>query len=377
MLRIGFDGRYINDRYHGIGRVAHDLFAAMLALDGPERYVLFTYPGYPDSRFDLAALADHPRVERVAVRLPLLVPIEQAVWPLLVRRHHLDLVHSPYVVGPVLVDVPVVVTVHDLIFERYPAYTPSVMTRAAYRLSASASLRRAAAVVAVSEATRRDLSSWYPATRSKTHVIPNGVAASFARIEDPAVLAGVRARYDLPERFVLAVGAGRPHKNLEVLVRAALELREGDPSVVIVSVPDARFADTVGDLIVRHGLEDRVRRIGTVREPDMAALYSLAEAFVVPSLVEGFGLPMLEAMAAGTPVIAADVSVMPEVGGDAILLFDPHDAGSLATRIRRLADDGGLRDELRARGLRRAGQFSWDAAARATVALHRRVADVA
>lgn len=371
MLRIGFDGRYINDRYHGIGRVTYSLLAAMLELDGDQRFVLFVHPGYANSRFDLDRLAAHEGVEVVPLRLPLLVPIEQAAWPLLVRRHRLDLVHSPYVVGPLVVGVPVVVTVHDLIFERYPEYTPQRLLRFAYRAMATLSLRRASAVVAVSEATRADVERWYPTTRGRTHVIPNGVSRSFSRVEDPGRLATVRARYGLPPRFVLAVGAGRPHKNFEVLVEAARDLGDDGPGVVLASAPDERFPDAVGDRIARYGLEHRVLRIRDVREDDMAALYSLADAFVFPSFVEGFGLPMLEAMAAGTPVVAADASVMPELGGDAVLLFDPSDAAALAAQIRRLAGDPDLRGRLRERGIRRAAEFSWERAARATVELYR------
>jgi glycosyltransferase involved in cell wall biosynthesis len=371
MLRIGFDGRYINDRYHGIGRVAYSLLDAMLDLDRDDRFVLFVHPGYPNSRFDLDRLAAHRRVEVVPLRLPLLVPIEQAAWPLLVRRHRLDLVHSPYVVGPLAVSVPVVVTVHDLILERHPEYTPQRLLRLAYRAMARLSLRRASAIVAVSQATRADVERWYPATRGRTHVIPNGVSGLFSRVEDPGRLETVRARYGLPPSFVLAVGAGRPHKNLEVLVDAARHFGDDGPRVVLASAPDARFPDAVGDRIARLGLEDHVVRIRDVREDDMAALYSLADAFVFPSFIEGFGLPMLEAMAAGTPVIAADASVMPEVGGDAVLLFDPLDPAALAAQLRRLAGDPDLRDLLRERGIGRAAEFSWERAARATVELYR------
>ena len=371
MLRIGFDGRYINDRYQGIGRVAYSLLDAMVELDGDDRFVLFVHPGYPDSRFDLDRLAAHERVEVVPLRLPLLVPVEQAAWPLLVRRHRLDLVHSPYVVGPLAAGVPVVVTVHDLIFERHPEYTPQRLLRLAYRAMAALSLRRASAIVAVSEATRADVERWYPAARGRTHVIPNGVSGSFSRVEDPARLAAVRARYGLPPSFVLAVGAGRPHKNLEIVVDAARDLADDGTRFVLASAPDRRFPDAVGDRIARHGLEDRVLRIRDVREDDLAALYSLADAFVFPSFIEGFGLPMLEAMAAGTPVVAADVSVMPEVGGDAVLLFDPRDPAALAAQLRRLATDRDLRGRLRERGIRRAAEFSWERTARATLDLYR------
>jgi glycosyltransferase involved in cell wall biosynthesis len=373
-MRIGFDARYITDRYHGIGRFAYSLLEAMLSVPGDDRFVLIVHPGYPDTRFDLARLAADPRVEVVSVRLPLLLPWEQAAWPILVRRHRLDMVHSPYVVGPVAVGVPVIVTVQDLIFERYPRYTPGRMLRIAYRTMASASLRRATAIVAASEATRTDLERFYPRARGRIHVIPHGVAASFAPVHDPRRLREVRERYGLPPRFILAVGAGRPHKNLEVVVKAARLSPDDGPAVILVSAPDPRFPDVVAELIAqseRTGKPGRVRRIQDVREEDLAALYSLAEVFVLPSFVEGFGLPMLESMAAGTPVIAADASVMPEIGGDAVVLFDPHDPSGLATELARLAGDPNLRAQLTTLGLARASDFTWERSARSTLELYR------
>jgi glycosyltransferase involved in cell wall biosynthesis len=226
--------------------------------------------------------------------------------------------------------------------------------------------------VAVSEATRTDLERLYPRARGRTHLIPLGVAASFAPVDDPRRLREVRERYGLPPRFVLAVGAGRPHKNLEVVVEAARLFPDGQP-VVLVSAPDPRFPDVVGERITQldqGGERGRVRRIRDVREEDLAALYSLAEVFVLPSFVEGFGLPMLEAMAAGTPVVAADASVMPEVGGDAVVLFDPHDPRALAAQLARLADNAELRARLRRLGLARAAAFTWEHSARSTLELY-------
>jgi glycosyltransferase involved in cell wall biosynthesis len=371
MLRIGFDGRYINDRYHGIGRVASSLLHAMLDIEGDHRFVVFLGAHDLDSRFDIGRLASDPRVEIVPIGLPLLIPSEHALWPRLIRRHRLDVMHSPYVVGPLISTVPVVVTVHDLIFELHPEYTPRRVLRIAYRAMASASLARASAVIAVSEATRQDLEAWYPATRGRTQVIPNGVAATFSRVTDPARLADVKARYALPPRFVLAVGAGRPHKNLDVLVEAADELKADSIGVVIASAPDPRFRDTVGELIAARGLEKDVTRIQQVREDDMAALYTLADVFVFPSFIEGFGLPMLEAMAAGTPVVASDIPVVREVGRDAILVFDPTDRDALSTQIRRVDREPGLRSALTMAGLERTAYFSWDRAARSTLELYR------
>ncbi len=375
MFRIGFDARYITDRYHGIGRMAFSLLEAMLAADTDERFVLFA-PARPDRRFDLAALARSDRVELVPFPMPLLLPLDQLAWPILVRRHRLDLVHSPYIAGPALAGVPAIVTVHDLILERFPEYAPSRLLRLGYRATAAVTLRRAAAIVAVSDATRADLEDRYPFTRGRTHVIHNGVAPGFTTTAtaDAPRIAAVHERYGLPDRFVLAVGAGRPHKNLPVLLEAIAMGGDGGPDAVIVGDPDPRFPDDVGAATKALGLRHRVHRVPFVAEEDMASLYAMAEALVFPSLVEGFGLPILEAMAAGTPVIASDTSVMPEVAGDAALYFAPDDPSALAAHLRDLAARPDLASRLRAAGLARVAAFTWDRAARSTLALYRDVA---
>lgn len=374
MLRIGFDARYITDRYHGIGRMAFSLVQAMLAAGTDERFVLFT-PSRQDRRFDLDALGASDRVELVPLPIPLLLPLDQFAWPVLVRRHRLDLVHSPYVAGPALAGVPTIVTVHDLILERFPAYAPSRLLRLGYGATAAVTLRRAAAIVAVSHATRDDLEAHYPFTRGRTHVIHNGVSPVFAAdaTDDAQRRATVRERYALPDRFVLAVGAGRPHKNLAVLLEAiAMDGHDG-PDAVIVGTPDRRFPDDVGTAIEALGLEPRVRRVPFVAEEDMAVVYAMAEALVFPSLVEGFGLPILEAMAAGTPVIASDASVMPEVAGDAALYFAPDDPAALAAHLRDLTSRPDLASRLRAAGQARVASFTWERAARSTLGLYRDV----
>ena len=373
-LRIGFDARYVNDRYHGIGRVAFELLRALVAAEPAWEFIVYVHPGEPNTRFALDELAASPNVSLRPVRLPLLVPTEQALWPLLLRQDRVDLFHSPYVIGPIAGPTPTIVTVHDLIFERFPSYTPRRLLRAAYRALAALAIRHASAVIAVSDATRRDLARWYGRAEAKTVVVHNGIDPGFRRVTDAARLDDVRRRYQLPERFILGVGAGRPHKNFTALVHAAQLLGPGDPrAIVLASAPDPRFPDLVGQAIQRLGVGERVRRIQGVREADLAALYSLAEIFVFPSFVEGFGLPMLEAMAVGCPVIAARSSSLPEVGDDAVLYVDPRRPAEIVARVRDLDADPALRAMLVERGLARVASFSWDEAARRTAALYRRV----
>lgn len=375
MLRIGFDGRYLNGRYHGIGRVAHSLLEAMVARSSDIQWTVFMTSGDQDPRFSMAALTATGRVRVARIPIPVLSPVDQMVWPFLARRYRLDLFHSPYTVGPLAAGVPVITTVHDLILERFPDYAPGPWIRAAYRSMASLSVRRASAIIAVSQATRQDLERLYPAARGKTEVIHNGVADSFMREAlDMREQPRVRARYGLPLRYVLAVGAGRPHKGTDVVIEALARMGPEAPAIVIVGAPDPRFPDTVGQAVEALAMSDRVLRLAHVEETDLPFVYAMARALIFPSHVEGFGLPILEAMAAATPVITTDASVMPEIAGDAALYFPPGDATALSEAIRSVEQGGSLRQTLIDAGRSRAASFSWTHAADAVIRLYRRLA---
>jgi glycosyltransferase involved in cell wall biosynthesis len=369
-MRIGFDGRYINDRYHGIGRVAYQLVSALADAAPADEFLVYVHAGTRNTRFDLQRLARRPNVRLKRFPVPVLMPAEQLAWPRALRRDRVDLLHSPYVVGPVLGRTPLIVTVHDLILERYPAYSPGRLQRLAYRVAAATSIRRADAVLAVSAATRADVAAWYHAER-KTWVVPNGVESTFGRDLDAARLEAVSLRYGLTRPFLLAVGAGRPHKNLGI-VPEALRLYDG-LDAVMVSAPDRRFVDDVGARIATYRLGSRIRRLSDVPEQDLPAIYALAAAFVFPSFVEGFGLPMLEAMAVGTPVLASDLAVMREVAGDGAAYFDPSDPRQLADMLRSVRDEPDRAATLVAAGHQRAAAFTWEAAARRVLAVYETV----
>ncbi len=365
---VAFDARYVSDRYHGIGRHTYNTLEALTRLDLDRQYLVYYHPDYPNDRFDLGRLEERPNVELRPIRLPLYLPTEQLVWPVLLAKTRAMLFHSPYVTLPLLAPVALVMTVHDLIFERFPEYMPRRRLRTFYRGLTALGARRAAAILTVSNVTRCDLEAYYRVDAGKVHVVGGAVDSTFRRVDDRGRLAAVIDRYRLPRRFVLAVGAGRPHKNLAMLVDAFAGLDPSlAPALVIAGEYDPRFVDKVSARARTHGLEERVLRPGSVREADLPALYSLADVLVFPSLVEGFGLPPLEAMACGTPVLASNASSIPEVVGDAALSFDPRGPAQLATVLRRILSDADLRADLSRRGLARAREFSWDRVARATL----------
>ena len=207
---VAFDGRYVCDRYHGIGRHAFGLFDALTRLDPARRYLFYFDPAEPNSRFDLAPLAERPNVRLRPIRLPLYSPAEQLAWPVVLASDGAALFHTPYVVVPLLAPVKTLLTVHDLIFERFPEYMPQRHLRLIYRTLLELGTRRSAAVLTVSDATSRDLAAYYPICASKTWVIGNAVEPRFQPVNNLHSLEAVRARCGLPPRFCSPSGPVDP-----------------------------------------------------------------------------------------------------------------------------------------------------------------------
>ncbi len=366
---VAFDARYINDQYHGIGRHAYNLLDALTRLDPQRRYIAYYYRGYRNSRFDIESLGKRrPNLELRAIPFPLYALGEQIAWPPLLMQARADLFHSPYVLLPLLARIKMVMTIHDLIFERHPEYQIQSYLQKFYRPVLQMGIKRADRVLTVSEASSRDIQEYYHVERAHIHVINNGIDQIFRRESDPARLAAVQARYALPAHFILTVGAGRPHKNVETLVEAFARLDPAiAPTLVIGGEHDTRFPDQVGARIATHGLADRVIRLGMIHEADLPVVYSLADVFVFPSLIEGFGIPPLEAMACATPVVTSTTPAVLEAVGDAALTFDAQDPEQLAYTLYRVLTDTILQTTLRLHGLERTREFTWERVARETL----------
>jgi glycosyltransferase involved in cell wall biosynthesis len=263
---------------------------------------------------------------------------------------------------------------HDVTFflvpERYP------LTRRLYFQGVTrASARLADALITPSEAVKGDVVRILHVPPERVTAVPEAAAPAYAPVDAPDALDRVRRKYRLPERYILSVGSLEPGKNRRRLIAACARLRErGIEHHLVISGQRAWRYEGELDVVQQLGLGDRVHVLGFVDEADMAALYSAAELLAFPSLYEGFGLPVLEAMACGTPVITSNVSALPEVAGDAALLVDPADVSALAESMERALTDQALRDDLRTRGLERARQFSWERAARETLAVYEKAA---
>jgi len=307
---------------------------------------------------------------------------EQVGFPRACRRLGVDLAHVPYWGSPLFPAVPTVVTVHDLIPLLLPAYRGGPLVRLYTRLVAG-SARRAGAVLTDSVASQRDIVHHLRIPSERVYPVLLAADERFRPVEDPEALSAIRERYALPERYLLYLGGFDWRKNVPTILRAFAELGEqqaaGDPIRLVVAgrlparntafFPDPRW------IAQELGIEGRVIFTGWVPDEDKPALYSAALAFVFPSWYEGFGLPPLEAMACGTPVIASDRASLPEVVGDGGLLVAPDDVAGLARAMARLAFDDALRATLREKALAQAARFSWTHTAQETLKVYRAVAE--
>lgn len=296
---------------------------------------------------------------------------EQVVLPVLARRSGAEVLHAPAFVAPLLAACPQVITVHDLSFLRYPA-----MFRAGNRLYLRAltgpSCRRAAAVIAVSKFTAQEVTRLLGVPADRVVVIHHGVAPRFHPLAEEAV-AEFRLRQGLPKRFVLFIGTLEPRKNLIRLIKAFALVKDPDLHLVLAGAQGWFYQDILQE-VERSGVGKRVHFPGFVPSTDQALWYNAAEVFAYISVYEGFGMPVLEALACGTPTVASSTTSLPEAGGHGALLVSPDDEHAIAATLQTALTDAALRSELRARGLAHAAGFSWEAAARRTAAVYRQVA---
>ena len=361
-VRIGVDARVLTDRYHGIGRVAYELVREMARLPGV-RLVLFA-GAERSRRFDLAELAALPAV---TVRRAGMKPVDVRQlwrWRSVLRRSGVDVMFFPYHLGASpFAGKPRLALLHDCIFETDPRFVPSRRLGLAYR-AMTAVVAHTSTVLTVSQASAREVERFYRRRVRPGHVIGNGVDQGFGG--NPAAAERLRRDFGLTGGYVLHVGAQRPHKNVPVLIEAIAAVPR--VRLVLVGSADERFPDQAGAAIERCGVADRVLRLPFVPEELLGALYAGAGLLAYPSLVEGFGLPMLEAMVAGTPVLASDIPVLREIGGDAALYAPPDDAEAWAAAIVRLTTDDDLRAGLVAAGAAHASGYTWEGAAARLVA---------
>lgn len=352
--RVAIDARKLRD--FGIGTYIRNILVELNRLDLETEYVVLCRALDVDQAQALA-----PRF-RIVVEEAVPYSIgEQFRIPLRLLRERVDLVHEPHYVLPPATRCRSVVTIHDCIHLMFPQYLPNRLGYVYARASMWAATHQAERVLTVSEASKRDILRYFDIPPAKVRVIPNAIDERFLTTPDEATTDRVRQRYQLDHPFVLYVGNIKPHKNLERLIAAFGRVRAGGPQglkLVVVGDEVSKYP-SLRQMVHRHKLDKHVRFLGFQPQETLASFYRLANVFVFPSLYEGFGLPPLEAMACGTPVVTSNVSSLPEVSGDAALLVDPYDVDAIAHGIRRVLDDEALRADMVARGHARARQFSW------------------
>jgi glycosyltransferase involved in cell wall biosynthesis len=362
-MRIAIDARKLHD--FGIGTYIRNILLGLSRLDRDSEYIVLCRAEDLDQ---VGGLGANFRAVIESARPYSLG--EQIRIPLSLVRERAHLFHEPHYVLPAATRCRAVVTIHDCIHLMFPQYLPGSLAHFYARASMWTAVRRADRILTVSQASKRDILRFFDVAPEKVAVIYNAIDERFLAPPDAARMDLIRQRYQLSHPFLLYAGNIKPHKNLERLIDAFGRVRAGglgDLHLIIIGDELSRYP-ALRQAVHRHRLDKVVRFLGFQSHDKLVAFYHLARVFVFPSLYEGFGLPPLEAMACGTPVVTSSLSSLPEVAGGAALLVDPYDPTSIAEGIRRAVEDESLREDLRQRGLARARDFSW---AQSVGAIHR------
>lgn len=375
-LAIGLNLTFLIEGSGGAGRYARELMRSLVTVEPESRVTAFVNSEAPEDLFT-QPWSDAIDWVRLPVRLSegppgnfvLTMGAQWGAIPVIARRRGIDVIHGlANIAPPVAPGIAVVVTLLDLIWMR-DKRTMEARARIPMRILAPLCARSADRVIAISGAARDDLVATLKLPPGKIDVTHLGVRSENGAT--PLAAESVRERFGLgPEPIVLCVAQKRSHKNLATLVSMLARLRDVPAQLVIPGAPTP-YEEELRSLAAELGVASRAHFPGWVSEEELEGLYAAAACFVLPSLEEGFGLPILEAMSRGIPVACSNRSSLPEVAGDAAVLFDPLDPAAVADAVGRLLADAELRSTLAERGLRRAAEFTWERTAEATLASYR------
>jgi glycosyltransferase involved in cell wall biosynthesis len=369
-LRIAIDAHSVGNKLGGNESYATNLIEALAEIDNVNQYKIFVTTREARDRFsdrwpNFQVRATLPHTP--FIRIPLTLSAE-------LRRNRVDVLHVQFTAPP-FSPCPVVVSIHDLSFEHLPQ-TFKRRSRMQLRMTVRRSARNAAQVIALSEHARMDLINTYDLLPEKVNVVPLAAPAAFAPVRDDNELQRVRQTYGIDGDYILSVGSIQPRKNLRRLIEAYSVLRHAQPECklpqLVLVGKNAWLYDETLRALKDTDVGASILLTGYVPESDLPALYSGALCFIYPSYYEGFGLPPLEAMKCGAPVIVGNRTSLPEVVGDAALMIDPFDVNAIAGAIQKMITDSEFRSELRVKGLERAKEFDWKETARQTLAVYRK-----
>jgi glycosyltransferase involved in cell wall biosynthesis len=373
-MNIGLDGRFIQDHYPGIGRYTYQLALALAKYSPQDIFTIIHQPSPNNTRYDMSQLTTLPNVRLLAEPTAPLSLASQWRLRQIAQHEGFSLFHTPHYPMPYCLPCPVVATLHDLTPWLVRGAVTGWRTRYLFWLLMHLAAWRSTAVITGSKHAAGDLACYLHVSPSKITVVLHGVDTSFQPAE-PAEIADVSARYKLENPYVLYFGSNKPHKNMSRLVEAwaALPslLRESY-ALVLAGAEDPRYPGGQS-LAQRYGVLASTRTLGNIRAQDLPSLYSGSLGFIFPSLYEGFGLPVLEAMACGTAVACSNSSSLPEVVGEAGLMFEPRDVRAISGAIECLISNRTLRITLAQAGMERARAYTWERAAAITLGVYRAV----
>jgi glycosyltransferase involved in cell wall biosynthesis len=374
-MRIGIEAqRLFRKKKHGMDIVALELIRHLQILDKVNEYFIFVKQDEDSSviqeteNFHIIQIARGP--------YPLW---EQVLLPGEINRHKLDLLHCTSNTAPLKLNVPLVLTLHDIIYLEQWNFTRGTAYQIAGNLyrrwNVPAVVKKASRVITVSEFERHQIKQYFSFSDHFITTVHNGVGNHFRRISDPEILSRARAKFNLPDRYIFFLGNTDPKKNVVGVLKAlSLLLKQGriDFKLLMLDI-DRTFLHEIAREIGDVRMLDYITFAGYVSNEELPAIYTMASLFLYPSLRESFGIPILEAMACGVPVITSQTSSMPEVAGDAAIFVDPANPESIATNIDQLMRDDSLRDRLTTAGMKRVTQFSWLENARKTLQIYQSV----
>ena len=364
-MRIGIDARLVYYSQAGIGQYILHLVNSLAEIDRENEYVLL------QSRKDETTILEQPNFRRVSLWTPSHHRLERYALNVELMRLGLDVLHSPDFIPPHRPSCRSVITVHDLAFLLYPHFLTKESAR--YYGHIDEAVRWTDHIIAVSQSTRRDTIQHLGVPEDKITVVHEAANPIFRPIDRQQARDQVRDRHGVDAPFVLFVSTIEPRKNVPTLLRAIWQLVECYKEQVHLVLAGGKgwlFEDAFA-VVDELDLDDRVHFVGRVTSEELLSLYNAAELLAHPAFYEGFGLPPLEAMACGLPVVVSNVASLPEVVGDAGLLIDPHDVDELTVAMWRMLNDPDLRQEMIGKGHRQAARFSWERAARETLEIYR------
>lgn len=371
-MKIGIDMRLAGEGY-GVGRYAWELVRHIVEEDEESQYVLY----FRSADYAHDSLWQHDNVVVRVVSIPHYSVAEQTKFPKLILQDRLDLVHFLHFNATIFYPWPFVVTIPDLTHHIFPGRKKRrIIHRLGYRLVISAAAKRARKVITVSHASKEEIVKHLQIPEEKIAVIYEGVQARFRPIQID-LQAQVKAKYGIRKSYLIHVGVMRRYKNIPILARAfdVLRSRGHDFALVLAGEWDPYYPDIKEEVFAGKYRRD-IMALGLVPDEDLPALLSGARLFVMPSLLEGFGLPPLEAMSCRVPVVASNILVLREILGDAAVFFDPYDPVDIADAMERVLKEDSLRQELVGKGLEQVKKYSWEKAAQETLNVYREVVGV-